>query len=194
MNTNNVEIPGAQEQYLGVWNEKDNTQNAVDALVDSLELIKFVPNEQKAEAIRQWADKTFLNPKNLGIRQTIIAQIQDRQNEFDDGVVEILQNEYNRAVASGAPATPSRTGDFEPQPLPPPADLGVTPPLRQGGSDFGRVARLTNQIADYIDGTMNEFNSYANLKIKEAEHERSLQEKKDRTEGKERTEERIVGK
>jgi hypothetical protein len=110
MNTKNVNTPGAQEQYLGVWSEQaridELQQNAVDTLIDSLELIRFIPNEQKEEAITQWAKNTFLSSRNLGIRQATIDQIERRQGEFDAYVVDILREEYCKATSSGVPPTP----------------------------------------------------------------------------------------
>jgi hypothetical protein len=114
MDINNVKVPGAQEQYLDIWSAKNKImkiqQNAVDTLIGTLELIRFIPDEQRREAITQWAHKTFLNPKNLGIRQATIDQIERRQGEFGKDVVAILRREYNQ-TAPGIPATPSRPGD-----------------------------------------------------------------------------------
>jgi hypothetical protein len=164
MNTNNVDTPGAQEQYLGVWSEKDNIQKAVDALVDSLELIKFVPNEQKLEAVSQWADKTFLNSKNLGIRQATIDQIRSRQGEFGNGIVEILEDKYSRAVALGGPATPSITEEDEIRGYPSPTYRNIGSPGRPSGRTSaatlpvtlspnrkeGGIKKLTDKVADYL--------------------------------------------
>jgi hypothetical protein len=140
MKTNNVETPGAQEQYLGVWSEQtkieEMQQSKIDDLVNSaLVLIQFVPNEQKLKAVSQWADKTFLNSKNLGIRRATIEQIQSRRDEFGGDVVEILEDKYSRAVALGGPETPSRTKDSRPAERTPLADPGEFATPRGSGSD-----------------------------------------------------------
>jgi hypothetical protein len=128
MNTNNVSNPGAQEQYLGVWSAEDKInemqqrieaqqrkidevarQSAINGAVNSiLTIIRIVPNELRRAIINQWANETFSERKNLGIRQAIIDQIKDRQNEFGKDVVAILENEYNRIVKLERPQLPQK--------------------------------------------------------------------------------------
>jgi hypothetical protein len=135
MNTNNVNTLGAQEQYLGVWNEQ---KRIIDGLVDSASLlIRFISDEQKTEAIGQWARATFLSSKNLGIRRATIDQIKDRQDEFGADVVKILEDEYSRAVRD-IPATPLRLerDDFDAEEPPRPRD--TESPVRIAPSPAGQ--------------------------------------------------------
>ncbi|MDR2628488.1 MAG: hypothetical protein LBC30_00610 [Puniceicoccales bacterium] len=117
MNTNDVRTPGAQEQYLGVWSEQtridelqqrlnEQQQNAITDLINSASLLQFAPQK----IVVQWARNTFLSPRNLGIRQATIDQIERRRENFGDNIVAILREEYNQAIAaSGVPPTPIRS-------------------------------------------------------------------------------------
>jgi hypothetical protein len=179
MKTNNVDTPGAQEQYLGVWSEQaridemkqevdaqqQNTnkmkQFAVNALVVSalatkesaLEFAETVSDEQqKAKIVTntmgRWANKTFSNQENLGIRKAIIEQIRNKQDDFGEDVVKILKDEYDQAVASGAPATPSRIGDFElaeRTPLAADSRGFTTPPRTERSQSGGYPSPITPQ-------------------------------------------------
>jgi hypothetical protein len=126
METNN-DIPGSREQYLGVWSEqerikkerdearekiKEIQRSAIENLVNSASLLKFVPDGKKAKVITGWAQKTFLAPQNLGIRKAAIDQIASKCN-LGQNVVEILQKEYDRVV-SGGDTTPGMQKDSAP--------------------------------------------------------------------------------
>jgi hypothetical protein len=119
MKTNNVNTPGAQEQYLGIWSEQEKMQSSIDAIIDSaLMLVESVPDGQKTDTINRWADRTFSNQKNLDIRQAIYDRAISRRQAFADRGCEnvdvILQTVYNRAVTDveSTTALMGERGDF----------------------------------------------------------------------------------
>jgi hypothetical protein len=109
MKTNNVNTPGAQEQYLGIWSQRDEIekqqqtiikqqQRIAEATIDSF--LKY-NKSISSKTVKQWAGETFSNPNNSDIRQVIFDQAMNREEEFksagcEDAVI-ILQTAYSQA-------------------------------------------------------------------------------------------------
>jgi hypothetical protein len=104
MKTNNVNTPGAQEQYLGIWSEQERIkemeqtaqQNTVNSIVDSaLSATKYMENE----SIANFANDIFSKLENLEISDEIIAKIENKASEFGrEEVANIFRTAYSRIL------------------------------------------------------------------------------------------------